>query len=593
MARSRIIPAFALIILVFGIYGTRLTTLTIRGEEPRRAGVAKEMLATGEWFVPRLQGQPFLTRPPLQNWSIALCTKLTSDDRLAMRLPSALAIMLTTFLVFWYSSHFLRRTGAFAAAVSFATMAQVMELGRLAETEALFTFFVGASLLVWHLGYAKKWPAPTVWMAGYGFAALGALTKGAQAPAYFIGATCLYLVLRRDWRWLFGWSNLAGMLLFAVVLGAWGVPFFFEAGWPGVGSMLFDEVGLRFSDVSLTAIVGHLLAYPFEVLMCMLPWSVALVGLCFPSSWSSPSTDRDLDVHRATVPALLPAWLLHDSRGSWRQAVFFALTCLVVAFPTCWIPPGAHERYLMPLYPLVAVMIGAALQLCYDSKSGSTLDRFHRGLCVAMALTMLGAGLIILVLSFRSTPDIQVWAQPKAFAIAYFVCAAGAAGVLLWVRTGRGEFRLHCGLLSVAGFMGLSMTGVFVNTLDIRSVDTEGSIAELRMNLPVGHRMVSLGPVNPLFGFLYPDPIERIDRLDDPLFLDDGVYFSIDAMKPLPGNAGSVPFGWRRVAVIPVARTRDQLDDHLVVIGCSEPRQIRDPRPDASLRQGRSENPED
>lgn len=100
MARSRIIPAFALIILVFGIYGTRLTTLTIRGEEPRRAGVAKEMLATGEWFVPRLQGQPFLTRPPLQNWSIALCTKLTSDDRLAMRLPSALAIMLTTLLVF-------------------------------------------------------------------------------------------------------------------------------------------------------------------------------------------------------------------------------------------------------------------------------------------------------------------------------------------------------------------------------------------------------------------------------------------------------------------------------------------------------------
>ncbi len=591
MAPSRIFPVFALIILVFGIYGTRLTTLTIRGEEPRRAGVAKEMRATGEWFVPRLQGQPFLTRPPLQNWSIALCSQLTGDVRLAMRLPSALAIMLTTFMVFWYSSHFLRRAGAFAAAVSFATMAQVMELGRLAETEALFTFFVGASLLVWHLGYEKHRPAPMVWMAGYGVAALGALTKGAQAPAYFIGATCLYLVLRRDWRWLLGWSHLAGVLVFAVVFGAWGVPFFRKTGWPGVGSMLFDEVGLRFSDLSFAAIAGHLIGFPFQLLMCMLPWSLVLVCLCFPGAWSSQGPDQAHDASRPAPLAPPPGGCSAEDRGSWSQPVLFALVCLTVAFPTCWIPPGAHERYLMPLYPLVAVMIGAALQLCYDSPPGSTLDRFHRALVVAMAFFMIGAGLVILVISFRFTPDTLAWAQPRALAIAYFVFAAGAAGVLLRARTGRGEFRLHCGLLAVAGFMGLSMTGVFVNTLDAQSVDTESAIAELRKNLPVGHRMVSLGPVNPLFGFLYPDPIDRIDRLDDPLLLKEGVFFSIDAMKPLPGDARSLPFVWRQVAVIPVARRRDQLDDHLVFVGCSDSGQIRDPRPVSSPRPERSETP--
>jgi len=542
MSRGRLAPVCALVILVLGIYGSRLERLSIRGEEPRRATVAKEMLATGEWIVPRIQGHPFLSRPPLQNWSIALFSTLTGGiDRLAMRLPSALAVLFTVLLVYWYSGHFLRRAGAFAAAVAFSTMAQVMELGRLGETEALFTLFVGASLLVWHLGYAKSWPAPMVWMAGYGLAALGALTKGTQAPVYFVGAVCLFLVLRRDWGWLFGRPHLAGILLFVVVIGLWGIPFVVETGWDGVRSMLFTEVGYRFTDTSLSAVFSHLVAYPFQLLLCMLPWSMALV--CF---W-----------HRSSRSG---------AEGA-SPAVAFAMISLIVAFPTCWIPPGAHERYMMPLYPLVAVLIGVALQRCYDSRPGSTLDRWHRALCVAMAASMFGVGLTILGLSLWSTPDDQMWAQPRAFAVVYAVLAAGAAGLVLWSGRGRGGVRHQCGLLAVGVFMGLSVTGVFVNTLDRQSVDTPGAIAELERNLPTDHRMVSLGPVNPLFGFLYPHRIDRIDRLDDALLLENGTFFCFNAMQPLPADARSLPFPWREVAAVSVARRLDQLDDLVVVVG--------------------------
>jgi len=539
---GRLISACALIVLVLGIYGIRLETLTIRGEEPRRAAVGKEMLSTGEWVVPRLQGHPFLSRPPLQNWSIALFSKLTGDvDRLAMRLPSAIAVLLTVLVVFWYSRHFLRSPGAFAAGVAFATMAQVMELGRLGETEALFTFFVGASLLVWHLGYEKRWPAPVVWMVGYGLAALGALTKGPQAPFYFVGAVCLFLALRRDWRWLFGWPHLAGVLLFVALLGLWGIPFVMETGWHGVRSMLFAEVSLRFTDTSVLAVVTHLAAYPFLLLLCMLPWSVALVCLGHRASW------RDA--------------------GDSSRPVAFVLISLIVAFPTCWIPPGAHERYMMPLYPLVAVLVGVALQFCYDSRAGTTLDRWHRALCVAISAVMAGAGLTILALSFWSTPDDRIWAQPKAFAVVYAVLAASAAGVVLWSRTDRGSARHHYGLLAVGVFMGLSMTGAFVNALKKQSVDTPGAIAELERNLPIDHRMVSLGPVNPLFGLLYSHSIGRIDRLDSVLLLEDGTFFCFDPGQPLPGDVLSLPFPWQEFAVVSVARRIDQLDEFVVVVG--------------------------
>src|SRR5438128_12114215 len=60
-----------LILLVAAAYFVRLNDVSMRGEEPRRAQVAFEMMQRSDWLVPREQGDPFLSRPPLQNWPIA------------------------------------------------------------------------------------------------------------------------------------------------------------------------------------------------------------------------------------------------------------------------------------------------------------------------------------------------------------------------------------------------------------------------------------------------------------------------------------------------------------------------------------------
>ena len=56
--------------LVVAIYFTRMTALPIYGEEPRWGQVAYEMLQSGDWIVPRQQGEPFPDRPPLNSWLI-------------------------------------------------------------------------------------------------------------------------------------------------------------------------------------------------------------------------------------------------------------------------------------------------------------------------------------------------------------------------------------------------------------------------------------------------------------------------------------------------------------------------------------------
>ena len=50
----------------------RIDVVPFRGEEHRRVQVAEEMAARGDWVVPREQGQVFLSRPPMQQWVIAV-----------------------------------------------------------------------------------------------------------------------------------------------------------------------------------------------------------------------------------------------------------------------------------------------------------------------------------------------------------------------------------------------------------------------------------------------------------------------------------------------------------------------------------------
>src|SRR5437762_5572909 len=90
-----------LVVFVLGAYFTRMTALSVRGEESRRGLIAREMMNTGDWIVPRCQGIPLFSRPPLQNWLIALTATVRGDvDLVALRFPSDCAILLTVILIY-------------------------------------------------------------------------------------------------------------------------------------------------------------------------------------------------------------------------------------------------------------------------------------------------------------------------------------------------------------------------------------------------------------------------------------------------------------------------------------------------------------
>jgi 4-amino-4-deoxy-L-arabinose transferase-like glycosyltransferase len=515
------------------------------------------MLTTGDWIVPRCQGEPLFSRPPLQNWMIAALAMVRGDvDAVALRLPSDVAMLLTVLLIYGYSRLFLSKLGSLTAGLAYASMGQVLELGRMGETDALFTLFISGSLIGWHLCFMRCGSCYRTWCLGYLFVALGMLTKGPQAPVYFAGVVGAYLLWTGQWRTAFSRAHAAGIGTFALVFGAWQVPFMVKLGTEGAGRMYVNDVGHRFMDASLFSFGEHLLAYPFEVAACMLPWSALLVV------WFVPGFRK----------------LLDDA----RPYFIFLTLCLVVTFPTVWLPPGARPRYFMPLYPCAAILVGLAVDRLWQVAHRASWHVFWKTFVCACSVAMAAAGIGLLAVSLA---DIDLWlSQSNGMAWAYALSSVTLA-VVAWrsLRIDSPGSR-RTAVLSIAGFIALTHCSVMISALQKISVDTSGAVAALKSKLPADAKLVSFGQMHHLFVFFFNDSIpvcprpETIDDVDDDLD-----YFCV---APGQLEKAPLPFEWESIAEISCDRRIEPQPRARVIVG------RRTDRHASALRQAAGQDPE-
>lgn len=529
-----------LVLVVAGIYFVRLPALSIRGEESRRIRVACEMLETGDWIVPRQQGEVMPERPPLANWAIAASVlALGSDGPFAARLPSALAILATTLLIYGYTRTIASKLGALAAAAGFATMFQVMELGRRAENEAMFTLWLGAAILTWHWGYSQRWPALGTWLVSYGCAALATLVKGPQGPVYFGSAVGAFLLLRRDWRYLFSRQHLAGIGLFAAVFGAWQVPYAVSVGWELTVETWTREVGKRLHNHSPRAVIGHLLLYPIWIFGCLLPWS-----------------------------ALLLAWLRRDFRQSLsteaRSAAAYLAMAIGLAFIPVWLPPGSRPRYFMPMYPCFAPLVGLVFDRAFAFPRVPGLEVTWRAFYRAFVTLMILSATACVGLGAWELSAGRVAGQAPWFLLLLSPVLAGL-GWLTWTSgLAKTPLLAQRVLVAVVAFIGLMFVGVYTSALVAASGHTAEQMAELKRRLPDDVQLASFGPVHHLFAYYLGRPIElrQWPAAGEPL--EEIEYFCFDQHN---GRQIDVPFAWERVAVIACDRSARPEPRDAVVVG--------------------------
>ncbi len=170
-----VLAYFAIFILPLGVRPVAIA------DEARYSEIPREMIATGDWIVPRLDGLRYFEKPPLGYWLTAVSMSVLGESAFAVRLSSALAAGLTAFLMV---ALVRRETDDHPAAMPtgfvYLTSVLVVVVGTTNLLDGVFTLCVTASLAAFLASYRATVPrARRVWEILFGLAcALAFLAKG-------------------------------------------------------------------------------------------------------------------------------------------------------------------------------------------------------------------------------------------------------------------------------------------------------------------------------------------------------------------------------------------------------------------------------
>jgi hypothetical protein len=366
-----------------------------------------------------------------------------------------------------------------------------------------------------------------------------------QAPVYLCGAVGIYLVWQRDWRMLLSRAHLAGIAVFFAIMAAWQIPFYERLGWDAVRQVWSSDVGLRLVDVSTAVIIKHLATYPWQILACLLPWSLLLPAYLWPQ-------------FRRTLGTAAP------------MAAFLTIAWLV-ALPTCWLVPNAKPRYLMPLYPLAAPLVGLVVQRVFESRATThwAVRLGWRFFANGLALTAICGAAIVTAVSWTRHGTLAELAQPLWFASAYALAAIATVAVLYRLRGNWSPRAGTAAVFSLAAFLGLTASGVAVNSLKLTDPRAGLEVALLKERLPQDTHLVSFGQVETMFTYHWRQPVElvteRLPRSAEELPRGcDYFCFNVSAGE----KPAALPFPWREDAVISCDRRANEAGpDHAVIVG--------------------------
>ncbi|MFQ5687664.1 MAG: phospholipid carrier-dependent glycosyltransferase, partial [Candidatus Scalindua sp.] len=175
-------------------------------DEARYGEIAREMLDTGDFVVPRLNGLRYFEKPVLGYWLNAASMALFGGNSFAIRFPSALAVGLTALTIYLMVQRFHRceRTALLAAFI-YMTFVGVYGVGTFCVPDSLLSFFLTAALSCFLVVSANETVRKRIWwllLCGV-FCGAAFLTKGFLAFAVTALAATPFLLWERRGRDLF------------------------------------------------------------------------------------------------------------------------------------------------------------------------------------------------------------------------------------------------------------------------------------------------------------------------------------------------------------------------------------------------------
>ncbi|WP_225309734.1 ArnT family glycosyltransferase [Larkinella humicola] len=314
-------------------------------DEPRRALVALEMILSGDYLTPTLNGELYFNKPPLYNWLIAASFHLFGNySSFALRFPMVVSLLLYGLTIYGLVKKHLGSRIAFAAALMLVTNTRILlydsMLGLIDITFSWLTY--SAFILVYHFDRKRNYWA--LFLTTYLITALGFMMKGLPSLV-FQGLTLgAYFLYTKQFRKLFSPAHFAGIGLFLLIVGSYYLAYFDRnAISPDkIVSVLFDESAKRtVVKFGIKETLLHMLTFPFEMLYHYAPWML-LVVLLFRKGVFKRSQHTTPEGQPGEKPLI-----------TGQPFILFNAIVFLVNFVIYWSSPQVYARYLLMLLPLL------------------------------------------------------------------------------------------------------------------------------------------------------------------------------------------------------------------------------------------------
>lgn len=303
------------------------------------------------WLYPTIGGEPYLNKPPLMHWLIALTYSIGGVNEWTTRLPGAMLTALSVPLLYGIGREIFRqRLWAIFSALTYLTMLPVVRHGRLAMLDgAVECFFL---LMIWCLLRSRR---DLRYCLGVGLSfGLICLTKGIMGV--LLGAIALGFLFWDTPRLLSSWYMWIGILL-----GSADVVFWYGAQWLHYGQtfntvIVNQSLGRVWSSVENHR--GPAWYYLLESCKYAWPWLLFL-----PQGLRLTWNNCNLSWAKLVLV--------------WSGVYLLAISAMETKLP--W--------YVLPLYPALALAIGAQLAEVWQWQSSA----YPRAWVAVLALLALGS----------------------------------------------------------------------------------------------------------------------------------------------------------------------------------------------------------
>lgn len=289
-------------------------------DEGRNAEVGREMAATNDYVMPRLDGLPYLDKPIIYFAAEAACMEVIGANELAARLPALFFTLATAAVLFAFARRVWGEEQGWIAAIVMLSQPLTIAFSRTVIFDSALTFFIVVAIVAFYFAIVdgnKRWTL-LAWSA----IALGVLTKGPVAILLPLIIAIPFAIVQKRFKALWSWGGLA---LFIVIIAPWVwaisqvVPDFLHY-------VVVTETAQRLATKALKRTGPPWYFIPY-LLGGAMPWSfVALFG-----------ARRD------------------DVRA--RDARLYVILWIVIPFLFFSISQSKRPQYILPVMPAIALLV--------------------------------------------------------------------------------------------------------------------------------------------------------------------------------------------------------------------------------------------